>query len=208
MKIHREFKIKTFQKLLELSAQIKEKNEWSRSIELENTINDSEHSGLCFVSTKLKHRSNAFIYVANDSNTGKVANIVPRNGEDLSIEEYNAILMDWHRCYLVGLDLQFEIGPDDEILMEAIGTLAYSFFQRFANTANKSTGISHPIDQERWFEFVYACASTKKYPNSELIKEQLIKYSWSPKIAESVANEFNSTYDAMAYTINRAGIEA
>ena len=90
----------------------------------------------------------------------KVCNIVPLQKNQLTIDEYNQLLdlfyNDIARVYGETHDDIKVVGPSsgqfnplDYISEEALKKLTL-----FCNAANKSTGSSHPCDEERWFDFI------------------------------------------------------
>lgn len=90
----------------------------------------------------------------------KVGNIVPLQKNQLSIEEYNAVLDLFYeeiivpnQDKLVGIQI---VGPESDIFdpLKYISKEALEKLERFCNGANKSTGSSHPSDEERWFDFI------------------------------------------------------
>lgn len=90
----------------------------------------------------------------------KVTNIVPLQKNQLTIDEYNQVLdlfyNDIARVYgdthggikVVGPSSD-QFDPLDYISEDALKKLTL-----FCNLANKSTGASHPCDEERWFDFI------------------------------------------------------
>lgn len=90
----------------------------------------------------------------------KVGNIVPLRKDQLSIDEYNAVLDLFYedvivpnQTYLKGIKI---VGPESEVFypLKYISQKALDKLERFCNSANKSTGSSHPSDEERWFDFI------------------------------------------------------
>ena len=90
----------------------------------------------------------------------KVTNIVPLEKDQLSIDEYNAVLQKFYEDIIVPYKVsntqiiitepsEDEFDPKTVISGEALAKL-----EAFCNGANKSTGSSHPCDQERWFDFI------------------------------------------------------
>lgn len=90
----------------------------------------------------------------------RVLNIIPMKKSRLSIAEYNDVLDLFHKEVIVpnkeklmGLTEDYsesdKFEPLDYISSEALNKL-----ENFCNAANKSTGSTHPLDEERWFEFI------------------------------------------------------
>ena len=90
----------------------------------------------------------------------KVGNIVPLRKNQLSIEEYNAVLDLFYeeiivpnRSRLRGIEI---VGPESDVFdpLKYVSKEALRKLECFCNGANKTTGSSHPIDEARWFDFI------------------------------------------------------
>lgn len=90
----------------------------------------------------------------------KVTNIVPLEKQQLSIEEYNEVLQQFYKDIVVpyaAANSEITIigpGADEFDPRTVISNIALDKLKAFCNGANKSTGSSHPCDQERWFDFI------------------------------------------------------
>lgn len=98
----------------------------------------------------------------------KVGNIVPLEKDQLTVEEYNKILdlfySDIVKPYSVKhMDIEI-IGPTSEKFdpLNYITEKALQKLVKFCNAANKSTGSSHPCDEERWFDFICQTVDDEK----------------------------------------------
>ena len=101
------------------------------------------------------------IYLGNDLAKGqiKVGNIVPLEKNSLSIDEYNSVLKKFNRDiiepykrhnHIINIS---ELTNDEFDPLTVISKVALQKLRAFCVAANKSTGSSHPCDQERWYEF-------------------------------------------------------
>lgn len=90
----------------------------------------------------------------------KVCNIVPLKKNQLSIEEYNSVLDLFYEEVIAPNQLRLEglkiVGPESDEFdpLRYISKEALRKLERFCNGANKTTGSSHPSDEERWFDFI------------------------------------------------------
>lgn len=102
------------------------------------------------------------IFVGDGIDTGElmVGNIVPTEKNQLSIDEYNAVLLKFYNDVIkpfkesdTGLSVS---QPSDDIFdpTSVISETALKKLKQFCAMANKSTGSSHPLDQKRWFDFI------------------------------------------------------
>lgn len=89
-----------------------------------------------------------------------VGNIVPLRKNQLSIEEYNAVLDLFYEEIIVPNQSRLNgikiVGPESDVFnpLNYISKEALKKLERFCNGANKTTGSSHPSDEERWFDFI------------------------------------------------------
>ncbi len=90
----------------------------------------------------------------------KVGNIVPLHKSQLSIEEYNAVLDLFYAEIIVPNQSKLEgleiVGSESDMFdpLKCITEEALKKLERFCYGANKTTGSSHPSDEERWFDFI------------------------------------------------------
>lgn len=106
--------------------------------------------GLEFATIFFVQREDGAIYVAN---------IIPRAKSHLSYAEYNAILDDFVQSVVETLP-----NRDDHLVMSfsdkldvkvLLGEDGFRLLERFSKFANQSTGSSHPMDREKWFDFIW-----------------------------------------------------
>ena len=102
------------------------------------------------------------IYLGDRIETGvlTVGNIVPLEKNQLTVDEYNAVLMQFYNDVIVpfkecGTELIIA-QPSDDIFepKSVISSTALEKLELFCSAANKSTGSTHPCDRERWFDFI------------------------------------------------------
>ncbi len=90
----------------------------------------------------------------------KVGNIVPLQKSQLSIEEYNDVLDLFYAEIIFPNQSKLEgikiVGPESDMFdpLKYITKEALKKLERFCYGANKTTGSSHPNDEERWFDFI------------------------------------------------------
>lgn len=102
------------------------------------------------------------IFMGDNISKGElmVGNIVPIEKSQLSVDEYNAVLVKFYDDVIkpykeCGTELDIT-QPSDDIFdpISIISEEALKKLKSFCYMANKSTGSSHPYDQERWFDFI------------------------------------------------------
>lgn len=98
----------------------------------------------------------------------KIGNIVPLKKNQLTIDEYNAILDLFYHDIVLPYCKKHEklkiVGPTSDIFdpLEHISKNALQKLELFCEGANKSTGSTHPSDEKRWFEFICQTVDDKR----------------------------------------------
>lgn len=171
------------------------------------------------------------IYLGNDIEKGeiKVVNIVPLSKSELTVEEYNSVLLKFYDDVIKPYKEQnTEINisqPSDDVFNPSsiISEKALEKLKLFCNAANKSTGASHPCDKERWFDFIcqtvddgkifdYSTLANFLSDESYWGKKQddfigvMGRYAWDKEKAFELAMEYESLCEILQYYKNKKGI--
>lgn len=139
---------------------------WSCDTESETSIAKYGTGNMrCMIRTSESPRLAARLWLARRSPTEVyVSNIVPYISNRLDYTDYNALLDDFAarvvkpisgKHGVVATSTSGEFSLDD-----AAGKEVADALRTFSSCANKATGSSHPLDQERWFAFVIAAHRT------------------------------------------------
>lgn len=132
----------------------------------------------------------------------RITNIVPLEAHQLNHHQYNAALQDFMGRIVVptanalGLNVKTTAGtqsPEDWMSADSAGRL-----KRFSRNANKSTGSSHPMDRERWYDFIIGLHSERR----ELDTEKLARWlegveHWSDDAAIDLVIEYEFGRDLL-----------
>ena len=132
--------------------------DWNYNID-KNTI--AEYLTFTYTGDK---EENAMVCICDSKYNGepcyRIVNIVPLNTDELSMEQYNHLVKLFYEDIIskykeVYRELEI-VGPTSDIFdpCDVISQTALRKLELFCNMANKSTGSSHPCDQERWFDFI------------------------------------------------------
>ena len=137
----------------------------------------------------------------------KVSNILPLETMQLSISEYNDVLNDFRIQIIepvVSNDPEFfvEVTKRRRSITDWISPETADALHSFSLGANKSTGSSHPLDQERWFRFLIAAYKDEGELDAELLLKWLTEVEeWPSDVAEGLVSEYEfgigllNTYD-------------
>ena len=169
-------------------------------------------------------KARVFIWLGEHLRRGelRVVNIVPMGKRELSVDEYNIVLVKFYndviRPYKTaeeGIDITeptsdtFE--PTTVITKEALKKL-----KSFCRNANKSTGSSHPLDRERWFDFICQTVDDNKMFNYDTLTDFLQDeeywghkaeknmgvvgdFAWDERNAEKLAAEYENYCEILLY---------
>lgn len=125
----------------------------------------------------------------------RVANIVPRNVGELGITKYNAVLQDFIERVAAPAaqagGFLADAGSGWQSLEDWLDPVPAEALQRFCSLANKSTGASHPRDQQRWFEFLIAAHRTAAKLDPGQLERWLIEVDgWGEETAHGLAIDY------------------
>ncbi|MCX7067949.1 MAG: hypothetical protein NTW85_09695 [Methylococcales bacterium] len=130
----------------------------------------------------------------NEKGIWYVPNIIPIEIGELSVDEYNKLLIDF-KISLVepaiqNTSINVELTKDQVFLEDVVGKEATEALKRFSKLANKSTGYSHGCDEKRWFEFLLAAQKSGKQLYSDILEATLREQGWSEEWAHKLASQF------------------
>lgn len=137
----------------------------------------------------------------NEKGIWYIPNIIPIEIRELSVDEYNKLLIDFKTSLvepaIQNTSINFELTKDEIFLENIVGKEAADALKRFSSLANKSTGNSHPCDKKRWFEFLVKAQQAEEKLSLErlsfdILKSTLIEQGWSEEFAYDLAFEFEN----------------
>ena len=158
-----------------------------------------------------------------------VGNIVPLEKSELSVNEYNDVLMLFYNDIIKpfkesGTSLEIS-QPTDDIFdpLTEISEESLKKLKAFCRSANKSTGSSHPNDQERWFEFIYQTVVDDRMIGYDTLANFLQdeaywgkkpdessgvmgNHAWDEKNAYELASEYESLTTFLSFCKTKKGI--
>jgi hypothetical protein len=171
------------------------------------------------------------IYIGDKISKGelRVGNIVPLEKNELSVDEYNTILLKFYDDVIkpykkFGTELNI-LQPSDDIFdpTSVISETALKKLRLFCTAANKSTGSSHPYDRERWFDFICQTVDDGKMFDYSTLASFLQDetywgkksddfigvmgdYAWDEEHAYELASEYESLCEILCYYKKTRGI--
>lgn len=133
-----------------------------------------------------------------------VSNIVPTEASELGYGEYNALLQDFgERLVRPVADAHgwgVEITPGRQRLEDWAPAEVALALRRFSSAANKSTGASHPMDQQRWFAFLVAAHRTGTSLDADRLGRWLHEaHGWDEDSAHELAGDYERAMALLDY---------
>lgn len=152
----------------------------------------------------------------------KVCNIVPLQKSQLTIDEYNQLLElfynDIAKVYGETHEEIKVVGPSSGQFdpLDYISEKALKKLTLFCDAANKSTGSSHPSDEERWFDFICQTVDDRRTFDYDTLFKFLQDeeywgkkesgflgvigcFAWSEENAEELASEYDNYVRILQY---------
>jgi len=203
MKTFQELFIKNGKAFIDYVSSRPKSGNWERNIEYEKRLEDTGPSQICFLysGTALPPAS---IWIAeNDEDQQYVSNIVPEGATSLSVIGYNELLNSWKSEYLSEFVHEISTTASEITIESTTNAVIAEAFNAFSRTANKSTGHSHPLDEEKWFRIIFECVMADKYIKHELLQAELLDDGWEEDTAYELVIDYEYGVAAMKYYKDR-----
>lgn len=181
---------------------------------------------------KLVDKARISIYIGDIATEDEinVGNIIPLEKNELTIDEYNAILTKFYEDVIkpyekINTDLEIKYQNNDNFEpTSVISEKALKKLELFCNSANKSTGSSHPCDRERWFDFICQTVDDGRIFDSTTLADFLQdesywgeksdefigvigKFAWDEEHAYELASEYEMLCEILQYYKKQKGID-
>lgn len=143
------------------------------------------------------------LLMLRDSGDISIPNIVPLEVGQISMDEYNATIEEFVsellRPAADELGLEIEITGDVVDLADELDPVAFEALRHFSAAANKSSGASHPIDQDRWMRFICSAFRSNPSLSHRHLERWLVADGWSEEQAFDLLLEFDFAMRLLAY---------
>lgn len=122
-------------------------------------------------------------------------NVISPARDRLNYGEYNQLLQSFAESVLVPLlrqsNIEFDLGGMEMDLKAKLPQHVYDRLCLFSQLANKNTGSSHPLDLERWMDFLVAIDEAQVELDSHTIARWLVEVEgWEGEQASRLADEY------------------
>jgi hypothetical protein len=182
---------------------------WTRDADAEAHMRSVAVGGrrkvYCFACPRRSRRPAATIFLLNkDPGPLFVANIVPHEKHELSYEEYNTIMEDFFRLFAEPAaernGARAEMTEPQADLERWLPGGVADKLRVFCSIANKRTGSSHPMDRERWYNFLVAAHEANADLNAPTLARWLTEAGgWDDEMAERLAIEYEFARGLLSY---------
>ena len=185
---------------------------WSRDAEAEGNLRAMALRGeptYCFACERREHRPAAVVFVTQkEPGLFYVPNVIPRDQRELSHDKYNGILSEFcDRFVRPAADhtgIRVELTDTQADLGSWLSPVAAQKLRMFSVAANRSTGSSHPSDQDRWMDFVVATHRDGSRLDAHTLRRWLTEVeNWPPEVAERLALEYEFGREVLAFSEGR-----
>lgn len=170
---------------------------WARDEEIEHRYSqDIGKETYCFSCTKMKDRESATLFIVHsEPSLLRVSNIIPRDKGELSIVQYNRILNDFYERFVRSaaeeIGVNGILSSDEMKLEDLISHEAAKKLRTFSSCANRSTGSSHPMDRERWYDFLVTVHREDNKLGYDILFRWLVEEEkWPEEIAHDLIIEY------------------
>lgn len=174
-------------------------NGWKRDQEQEASLG-TEY--VAFRKPETPHLPAAVLYLYGEPPEGRyqVANILPTDKNELSLQEYNRLTRSFYEtCVQPSQDpyqLKATLTEEDTNFAETVSPPTFELLKRFSALANKSTGSSHPADRRRWLDFVASSIKNHDKIDTELLSQWLVdEEQWPKEEASRLIRDYELAVD-------------
>lgn len=181
---------------------------WTRDADAEDHMtmfpSGTKRLVYCFAAPKRPRRPAATVFLLNrDDGTLQVANVVPSEQHELSRDEYNAIIEDFYKRFVRPAaerhGVQAELTDAKADLEHWLPESAAEKLRLFCARANKRTGSNHPMDRERWYDFIVA-AHEADFTSATLVRWLQEEGGWDEEMADRLAAEYEFARGLLAFS--------
>ena len=177
-------------------------NGWTRYHARENEVRRAALGAMyCFSCTTAVERPASELWLASQADGSLyVSNILSNEYSSLSHDQYNAIVQEFHDRFALpaaqAAGVKVELGKADPQIEDFLSAHAAGLLRRFSRLADRS--ILHPLDRERWNEFLTAAHREGAPLGASMLQRWLIEEEkWPEDEAINLAIEYEHARDLL-----------
>lgn len=149
----------------------------------ERQYDKEENADIWAISFLYKGMPQAGLWIMEKSKgTLYISNIIPKEKSELSYDEYNTITDKFNedviKPIIDRLDIAITITKGYYELNDYLNEWNQKLFLSFSNLANKSTKSSHPLDRNRWYQFIISSFRAHQILPTDILEGFLIENGW------------------------------
>lgn len=191
-------------------SKVIDSNQWKLRDDLKKRGEDSSLMSnrdiLCIESPKIPYEGGslkAVLWMWMYDNGFEVFNIIPLIGNQLSCREYNHILEQFRQSIIDPMsgnfNLHVEVSKPYLDIVDTIGPVGLKKLEQFSRTSNRSTGHSHPMDFNKWCNFVFYLYDNRIDLSSDDLMHWLMEDGWTEEKAHELALDYEYSIDMLSH---------
>ncbi|MGA2739659.1 MAG: hypothetical protein ABSG65_19745 [Bryobacteraceae bacterium] len=137
-----------------------------------------------------------------------MSNVLANEFSSLTYDQYNAIVQEFHDRFALpaasATGVQVELGTADPQIEDFLSAPTARLLRSFSGCANRS--ILHPLDRERWNEFLTAAHREDAPLSASMLQRWLIEEEgWPEDEASNLAIEYEQARGLLEVYESRQG---
>ncbi len=182
-------------------------NGWTRDYAREGEVRTPALGRMyCFVCTAAGWRPASELFLVNSDGDLYVSNVLSDSA--LTYDQYNAIVQEFHDRFAVpaarSAGVSVDLGEADFRIEDFLDPRTAKLLRSFSALANRS--ILHPLDRERWNQFVTAAHREGTKLSASMLRRWLIEEEkWSEDVASSLAVEYERARELLGVYESQLG---
>ena len=175
---------------------------WRRSVAREESIR-AVSDLFCFEYDGAHGVPGATVWVStkDDGQVLYETTIVPTIEREISVEQCNAVLESFVDHMVRPLtnesNVLVELTSAEPDLRDHMSAPVEKRLRAFSSAANKTTGGTHPMDRQRWLEFLLAAHRENIDWSSEDLHRWLVEDGWEEDVADGLAVQYDLARDLL-----------
>lgn len=179
---------------------------WTRDTKAESRLSSSDPTGkpqFCFRYDGAEYpAAGLWLVQADDGDRLYVSNIVPSDTPQLTVDQYNGILLEFHNAVSsvpgVSDDFSIGLGEEDKAPTDFMSVESVEKLHRFSAAADKTIDVFDPKDKERWMDFVVSVSMEGADINEQQLECLLVEdEGWPRDIADDLVREYAIAREAI-----------
>lgn len=176
-----------------------DKNVWERNFDSEKKLTQNATEIYYCFDYYNASKIYAKVWITRQEMTLWISNILPQTTNTFTMKEFNEIARLFSKSVLDKNNIEYSISKEVVEASDLLSEESLRYFQSFSRSANRSTGRSHPCDEERWFKFIYSTLKNGEKIDSGTLKNLLMEDGWDEETSFELSLDFEYGRDAMKF---------